>query len=183
MVSFYKPQKTKFKIICEAKAFPSDQYAIESQVRIHGFDPDEAVIEVGPREGEFTIRHSDIIKAIEDAGDSLALVLFGGVNYYTGQVFDMMEITEAAHKVGAFAGFDLAHAVGNIQMELHGWQVDFACWCSYKYLNSGPGGVAGVFIHEKHVKNPDLPRCAGWWGYDKAKRFKMEKGFEPILSA
>jgi kynureninase len=183
MTSFYRPTQSRFKIICEAKAFPSDQYALESQVRLHGFDPKEAIIEVEPREGELTIRHNDIIRAIEDAGDSLALVLFGGVNYYTGQVFDMMEITESAHKVGAYAGFDLAHAAGNIKLELHNWDVDFACWCTYKYLNSGPGSVAGVYINEKHVKNPEIPRFAGWWGYDKSKRFKMEKGFEPILSA
>jgi kynureninase len=183
MVSFYRPTQSRYKIICEAKAFPSDQYALESQVRMHGFDPNDAIIEVGPREGEATIRHSDILSAIENAGESLALVMFGGVNYYTGQVFDMMEITEAAHRVGAYAGFDLAHAAGNINLELHNWNVDFACWCTYKYLNSGPGGVAGAFIHEKHIKNPSIPRCAGWWGYDKSKRFKMEKGFEPILSA
>jgi kynureninase len=183
MITFYRPTQTRYKIICEAKAFPSDQYALESQVKIHGFNPDDAIIEIQPRKGEHTIRHSDILKAIEDAGDSLALVLFGGVNYYTGQYFDILEITEAAHKVGAIAGFDLAHAAGNVKLDLHNWNVDFACWCSYKYLNSGPGGVAGAFIHEKHVKNTDLPRCAGWWGYDKAKRFMMDKGFEPMLSA
>ena len=183
MVSFYRPTKKRYKIICEAKAFPSDQYAFETQARYHGFDPAEAIIEVLPREGEFTLRTEDIISTIKKHGDNVALVLFGGVNYYTGQLFDMKSITSAAHEAGAYAGFDLAHAAGNVELQLHDWNVDFACWCSYKYLNSGPGGVAGVFIHEQHVADNELPRFAGWWGYTKETRFKMEKGFEPIPTA
>jgi kynureninase len=183
MISFYRPTKQKFKIICEEKAFPSDQYAFESQVRFHGFDPKEAMIEVKPRDGEHTIRTEDILKTIEQHKDQLALVLFGGVNYYTGQLFDIKKITKAAHDADVLAGFDLAHAVGNVELKLHEWEVDFACWCSYKYLNSGPGGVAGVYIHEKHAKNKDIPRLAGWWGYKKDTRFKMEKGFEAIPTA
>jgi len=183
MVSFYRPTPQRYKIICEAKAFPSDQYAFESQVKYHGLDPDEAVIEISPRAGEHRIRTVDILSAIKEHGDSTALVLFGGVNYYTGQFFDIKAITDAAHAGGAYAGFDLAHAAGNVELKLHDWQVDFACWCSYKYLNSGPGGVAGVYIHEKHVADPSLPRFAGWWGYQKETRFKMEKGFRPIPTA
>ena len=183
MVSFYRPTKQRYKIICEAKAFPSDQYALESQVRFHGLDPDDAIVEVKPREGEHTIRHEDIITTITQNRDTTALVLFGGVNYYTGQLFDLKAITEAAHAIGAYAGFDLAHAAGNIELQLHEWNVDFACWCSYKYLNSGPGGVSGVYIHEKHAANKELPRFAGWWGYKKETRFKMEKGFDPIATA
>jgi len=183
MVSFYRPSKTKYKIICEAKAFPSDQYALESQVKFHGFDYNDAVIEIAPRAYEHCIRTEDILAAIEEHKDSLALVIFGGVNYYTGQVFDMKTITAAAHKVGVFCGFDLAHAAGNIELHLHDWDVDFACWCSYKYLNSGPGGVSGVYIHEKHCTNTDLQRFAGWWGYEKESRFKMGKGFKAIPTA
>jgi kynureninase len=183
MVSFYRPTKQRYKIICEAKAFPSDQYAFETQAKYHGFNPADAVIEVSPREGEHTLRTEDILATIKEHGDSTAVVLFGGVNYYTGQLFDMKAITEAAHAAGAYAGFDLAHAAGNVELHLHDWKVDFACWCSYKYLNSGPGGVAGVYINEKHVGNKDLPRFAGWWGYKKETRFKMEKGFEPIPTA
>lgn len=183
MVSFYRPTKQRYKIICEAKAFPSDQYAFETQAKYHGFNPDEAVIEIKPREGEHTLRTEDIVSVIKQHGDSVAVVLFGGVNYYTGQLFDMKAITEAAHSVGAYAGFDLAHAAGNVELHMHDWDVDFACWCSYKYLNSGPGGVAGVYIHEKHAANTELPRFAGWWGYTKETRFKMEKGFEAIPTA
>jgi kynureninase len=183
MVSFYRPTKQRYKIICEAKAFPSDQYAFETQAKYHGFDPAEAVIEVSPREGEYTLRTEDIISTIQKHSDSVAVVLFGGVNYYTGQKFDLKAITESAHLVGAYAGFDLAHAAGNVELNLHEWDVDFACWCSYKYLNSGPGAVAGVYIHEKHVANKELPRFAGWWGYKKETRFKMEKGFEAIPTA
>lgn len=183
MVSFYRPTSQRYKIICEARAFPSDQYAFESQVKFHGLNPDDAIIEVAPREGEHRIRMEDILSAIHQHGNAVALVLFGGVNYYTGQLFDIRAITEAAQEVGAYAGFDLAHAAGNVALKLHDWQVDFACWCSYKYLNSGPGGVAGVYIHEKHVTDPALPRFAGWWGYKKETRFKMEKGFEPIPTA
>ena len=183
MVSFYKPTKQRYKIICEAKAFPSDQYAFETQVRYHGYDPADAVIEVSPRKGEHILRTEDIISVIKEHGDNVAVVLFGGVNYYTGQYFDLKAITKAAHDVGAYAGFDLAHAAGNVELDLHEWDVDFACWCSYKYLNSGPGGVAGVYIHEKHAANTQLPRFAGWWGYTKETRFKMEKGFAPIPTA
>lgn len=183
MVTFYRPTKERYKIICEAKAFPSDQYAFESQAKYHGFDPNDAVIEVSPREGEHTLRTEDIVKVIKQHGHSVALVLFGGVNYYTGQFFDLMKITEAAHAVGAYAGFDLAHAAGNVELKLHDWNIDFACWCSYKYMNSGPGGVSGVYIHEKHATNVDLPRFAGWWGYTKETRFKMEKGFHAIPTA
>jgi kynureninase len=183
LVSFYRPTAQKFRIICEEKAFPSDQYALESQVRYHGFDPKEAIVEIKPRDGEYAIRTEDITDAILLHRDELALVLFGGVNYYTGQFFDIHKITKTAHEVGVCAGFDLAHAAGNVELKLHDWEVDFACWCSYKYLNSGPGGVAGVYIHEKHAKNKDLPRFAGWWGYTKDTRFKMEKGFEAIPTA
>ena len=183
MVSFYRPTSGRYKIICEEKAFPSDQYAFESQARYHGFDPNEAVIEVKPRNGEHFLRTEDIISTIKTHGDSVAVVLFGGVNYYTGQYFDLQKITEAAYDVGAYAGFDLAHGAGNVELKLHEWDIDFACWCSYKYLNSGPGGVAGIYIHEKHVANTDLPRFAGWWGYTKQSRFKMEKGFEAIPTA
>lgn len=182
LISFYRPDKKRYKIICEAKAFPSDQYAIESQVRMHNLDPDDAIIEVAPRDGEHTIRTEDILKTIEENGDQIAVVLFGGVNYYTGQVLDMQNITKAAHKAGAYCGFDLAHAAGNIEINLHDWDADFACWCSYKYLNSGPGGVAGAYIHQRHHANKELHRLAGWWGHDKESRFKMEKGFNPILS-
>ena len=183
MVTFYRPTKQRYKIICEAKAFPSDQYAFETQAKYHGFNPTDAVIEVSPREGEYTLRTEDIVSIIKQHGDSVAVVLFGGVNYYTGQLFDMNTITDAAHAVGAYAGFDLAHAAGNVKLHLHDWNIDFACWCSYKYLNSGPGGVAGVYINEKHAANKDLPRFAGWWGYKKETRFKMEKGFEAIPTA
>ncbi|WP_207492684.1 kynureninase [Aridibaculum aurantiacum] len=183
MVSFYRPTKHRYKIICEAKAFPSDQYALQSQVAFHGYEPADAIVEVSPREGEYTIRHEDILSAIEQHKNELALVLFGGVNYYTGQAFDMKAITAAAHDAGAVAGFDLAHAAGNIPMQLHDWEVDFACWCSYKYLNSSPGGVAGVFIHNKHHKDKSLPRFAGWWGHNKESRFKMGSSFEPIPTA
>ena len=183
MVSFYRPTKERYKILCEAKAFPSDQYALEMQAKVAGFNPDEAIVEVEPRAGEHTIRHEDILAKINEAGNELACVLIGGVNYFTGQVFDMKSITEAAHKVGATCGFDLAHGVGNIELKLHEWNVDFACWCSYKYLNSGPGGVSGIYVHERHCENTDLPRFAGWWGHEKETRFLMEKGFKPIKTA
>lgn len=161
----------------EGGAFPSDQYAIESQVNFHGYDPTEAIIELFPRDGEFTLRTEDIIKVIDQNANELALVLFGGVNYYTGQLFDMAAITDAAHEAGAYAGFDLAHAVGNVPLKLHDWDADFACWCSYKYMNSGPGGIGGIFVHEKHFNNPQLKRFAGWWGYSPDKRFLMAPGF------
>ncbi len=183
LVSFYRPTQQRYKIICEYKAFPSDQYVFESQVRYHGFDPASAVIEVKPRSGEHVIRHEDIIATIKEHGESISVVLFGGINYYTGQVFDMKSITEAAHAVGAYAGFDLAHAAGNIPLHMHDWNVDFACWCTYKYLNSGPGSVGGIYIHNIHATDKDLPRFAGWWGYTKETRFKMKKGFDPIPTA
>lgn len=183
MVSFYRPTATRYKIICEARAFPSDQYAFESQAAIHGFDPSDAVVEVYPREGEHTLRTDDIIAVIEENRESAAIVIFGGVNYYTGQFFDVQAITKAAHRAGAIAGFDLAHAAGNVELHLNDWDVDFACWCSYKYLNSGPGGVAGVFINEKHATNKLLPRFAGWWGHNKDSRFQMRMGFDPIPTA
>ena len=183
MVSFYRPTAKRFKIVMEAGAFPSDQYAVESQVRFHGFDPKEAIIEVNPRGGEDCLRIEDILQVIDNQGDTLALVLFGGINYYTGQFYDLAKITEGGHRVGAKVGFDLAHAVGNVPLRLHDWGVDFAVWCGYKYLNSGPGSVAGAFIHEKHFNDETMPRFAGWWGYNEAKRFKMESGFEPMYGA
>ena len=187
MVSFYRPTKSRFKIICEEKAFPSDQYMFQSQVDFHSksvdFDKNNAIIELKRRDGEHNIRLEDILKKIEEVGEELALVLIGGVNYYTGQVFDMKTITAAAQKQGAVVGWDLAHAVGNIELELHNWNVDFAAWCSYKYMNSGPGNASGCFIHEKHHKNSDLPRFAGWWGHNKERRFKMEQNFDPIQGA
>ena len=182
MVSFYRPQGKRTKILCEAKAFPSDQYALESQVKFHGLST-ENLVEVTPREGEQLIRLEDILSKIEEFGDELALVMIGGVNYYTGQLFDMEAITNAGHNVGAVVGFDLAHAAGNINLKLNEWGVDFAAWCSYKYLNSSPGGVSGMFVHERHANNPDLPRFSGWWGYKKEKRFLMESGFQPIPGA
>jgi len=183
MVSFYKPTTSRFRIICEKKAFPSDQYALESQVKLHGLNPATVIREIEPRNGSAEILHEDILAAIAEEGDRLALVMLGGVNYYSGQVFDMQSITHAAHTVGAIAGFDLAHAIGNIEMNLHAWNVDFAAWCSYKYLNSGPGSVAGVFVHEKHCTNPDTFRLTGWWGHNKERRFLMEPEFSPILTA
>ena len=183
MVSFYRPTKSRYKIICEAKAFPSDQYALESQVKFHGYTTDEALIEIAPREGEHIIRDEDVIKAIQDCGDELALVMIGGVNYYTGQLFDIEAITKAGDDVGAIVGWDLAHATGNINLKLHDWGVDFAAWCSYKYLNSSPGGVSGMFVHQRHEFKPELPRFAGWWGYDKETRFLMEPGFVPMKGA
>jgi kynureninase len=182
LVSFYRPSATRYKIICEAKAFPSDQYAFETHVKHHGLDPASAIIEVSPRKGEHILRTEDILSAIRQHGESTALVLFGGINYYTGQLFDMAAITQAAQSAGAVVGFDLAHAAGNVDLQLHDWGIDFACWCSYKYLNSGPGAIGGVFIHEKN-HDKDLPRFAGWWGYDKATRFKMEKGFNAMPGA
>ncbi|MEO5891562.1 MAG: kynureninase [Ferruginibacter sp.] len=183
MISFYKPTANRFKIICEAKAFPSDQYAFQSQVKLHGFDPATAIIEVQPKAGTELISTEDILAAIQAHGDSVALVLFSGVNYYTGQVFDINAITAAAHKTGAFAGFDLAHAAGNIKLKLHDWEVDFAVWCNYKYLNSGPGAIAGAFVHERNLTNDKLPRLEGWWGNNVSNRFKMEKQFTPSPSA
>jgi kynureninase len=183
MVSFYRPTPKKYKIICEEKAFPSDQYMFQSQVKFHGFKPSDAIVEIKRREGEHNIRHEDIIAKIKEVGEELALVLIGGVNYYTGQVFDIKTITEAGHKTGAYVGWDLAHAAGNIELELHDWNVDFACWCSYKYMNSGPGNASGCFVHERHHHDNDLPRFAGWWGHNKERRFKMEPDFDPVHGA
>ena len=183
MVSLYRPTKTRYKIICEEKAFPSDQYMFQSQVHFHGYKPEDAIVEIKRRNGEHNIRLEDVAAKIEEVGEELALVLIGGVNYYTGQVFDMKTITAAGHKAGAYVGWDLAHAAGNIKLELHDWNVDFAAWCSYKYMNSGPGNASGCFIHEKHHNNIDLPRFAGWWGHNKERRFKMEPSFDPIRGA
>jgi kynureninase len=183
MVSFYRPEAKRKKILCEAKAFPSDQYALESQVRFHGLDPKTDLVEVGPRPGEQLIHEEDILEKIAELGDELAVVMIGGVNYYTGQLFDMEKITKAGHAVGAIVGFDLAHAAGNINLKLHDWGVDFAAWCGYKYLNSSPGGVSGMFVHERHANRPELPRFAGWWGHDKETRFLMEPGFQPMKGA
>lgn len=183
MVSFYRPTKSRFKILCEHKAFPSDQYVLETQAKFHGFSPEDAILEVKPREGEYLIHHEDILSEIEKHKNDLALIMIGGVNYFTGQAFNMKEIAEAGHKAGAIVGFDLAHAAGNLKLELHNWDVDFAAWCSYKYLNSGPGSVAGAFVHERHEASFGLPRFGGWWGHDKNKRFLMEKGFMPMKGA
>ncbi len=182
-VSFYRPDATRYKIISEAKMFPSDRYLLETQARFHGFEPDDAIIEVAPRPGEWTIRNEDILSAIDKHADELAMVFFGGVNFFTGQVFDMPGLTAAAHKVGAIAGFDLAHAAGNIPLQLHDWDVDFAAWCSYKYLNSSPGNVGAIFVHERHGENSELPRFGGWWGHDKSTRFEMQNGFQPMAGA
>ncbi|HTM90896.1 MAG TPA: kynureninase [Flavisolibacter sp.] len=183
LISFYQPQGKRDKILCEAKAFPSDQYIVNTHVRQRGLNPDNVIIEVEPRTNEVLIKEEDILAAIQKHKDELALVLIGGINYYTGQVFNMEAITKAAHAVGAKAGFDLAHAAGNIALQLHNWNVDFACWCSYKYLNSGPGAVAGNFIHERYHNDPSLNRFAGWWGNKKETQFLMKKDFAPELSA
>ncbi|WP_109697676.1 kynureninase [Chitinophaga deserti] len=181
--SFYRPTKERYRIVMEAGAFPSDQYALETLVRLHGFDPDDALVEVKPREGEKLLRTEDITDVIAQQGNSLALVLMGGINYYTGQFYDMPAITAAAHKTGAYAGWDLAHVAGNIPLQLHDWKVDFAVWCSYKYLNGGPGAAGGLFVHEKHGNDPAFPRLGGWWGNDEKTRFRMEKGFIPKAGA
>ena len=183
MVSFYKPAGNKYKILMEGGAFPSDQYAIESQVRFRGYDPKDAIIEVFPREGELVLRTEDIITNINNHAGELALVLFSGINYFTGQFFDIAAITKAAHQARAIAGFDLAHAAGNVPLQLHDWNADFACWCSYKYMNSGPGGISGIFVHEKHFNDSSLNRFAGWWGYRQDKRFLMAPGFDAAQGA
>lgn len=183
MVSFYRPSGKRTKILFEAKAFPSDWYAFESQVRFHGLDPFVDLVAMEPREGEHLLRDEDVLEKITELNDELALVLFGGINYYTGQVFDMKAITAAGHAVGAMVGFDLAHAAGNIELELHNWDVDFATWCSYKYMNSSPGGVSGIFVHERFANDSSLPRFAGWWGAKKETRFLMEPNFQPMEGA
>lgn len=180
MVSFYRPTATRYKILTEAGAFSSDQYAFESQLRYHNLNPADGLIELKPREGEHALRTEDILKAIEEHREQLALIVFGAVQYYSGQLFDLKAITRAGHDSGAYVGFDLAHAIGNVPLSLHAWGVDFAVWCSYKYLNSGPGGVAGAFVHEKHATDLSMPRFAGWWGHEEKVRFQMKKGFRPM---
>ncbi|MEP2056203.1 MAG: kynureninase [Maribacter litoralis] len=183
MVSFYNPTKKRFKILCEEKAFPSDQYMFQSQVRFHGLDPDETIVELKKREGEHHWRTEDILAKIEELGDELALVLIGGVNYYNGQVMDMEAITKAGKAVGANVGWDLAHAVGNVELKLHEWDADFASWCSYKYMNSGPGNASGIFVNQKHLNKKDIQRFEGWWGTKKETRFLMKPEFEPMENA
>ncbi len=185
MATFYRPTKARHKILMEDPAFPSDTYAIKSQIAHHGFEPDESLLLAKPREGEHAIQQEDIEALIEKQGDQIALVLFAGVNFFTGQLFEIAKIMAAAQARGCVVGIDLAHAAGNVPLALHDWKVDFSVWCSYKYLNSGPGAVAGAFVHERHATNPDLPRLAGWWGNDPATRFRMqlEPDFVPVLSA
>lgn len=180
LVSFYRPTKERHKILIETNAFPSDQYAVQSQIIFHGFEPSTSLIEMKPREGEDTIRTEDIEALIEREGESIALVMFAGVNYYTGQAFEFERITKAGHKKGCVIGFDLAHASGNLVMNLHDWNADFAVWCSYKYLNGGPGAIGGAFVHEKHLNDQSLPKFEGWWGHDKATRFLMASTYIPI---
>jgi len=177
MISFYKPVKGKFKILMEGKAFPSDKFALSSQANLHGFKPEDALVEMWPREGESHLRTEDIVAKIHELGDELAVVVFGCVQYYTGQLFDMKAITDAGHAVGSKVGFDLAHGAGNAPLHLHDWGVDFACWCTYKYLNAGPGGIAGAFVHERYKDDTSLTRLAGWWGHRKEDRFVMEHNF------
>ena len=185
MATFYRPTKTRFKILMEEPAFPSDTYAVKSQVIHHGLDPKEALVLARPRDGELTVRPEDIDETLEEQGDQIALVLFAGVNFFTGQLFDIERITAAAQKRGCVVGIDLAHAAGNVPLALHDWNVDFAAWCSYKYLNAGPGAAAGVFVHERHATNRELPRLAGWFGNDPATRFRLhlEPDFIPVASA
>lgn len=183
MVSFYRPTATRYKIIMEAGAFPSDQYAMESQVRFHGYNPEDAIIEIAPREGEYHLRTEDIIDTINKNAGETALIMFSGVQYYSGQAFDMEAITKSGHHHGITVGFDLAHAAGNLLLKLHDWNVDFAVWCGYKYLNSGPGGVSGVFVNERFANAPELPRFAGWWGHKESERFLMKKGYIPEYGA
>ncbi len=183
MVSFYRPTAQRYKILIEANAFPSDRYAVQSQLKYHGFSPQTGLLELPLRPGEVTHRTADILQFIETRGSEIALVLLSGVNYYTGQYFDIPAITAAAHAAGCCVGWDLAHAAGNLPLQLHNWDVDFAAWCSYKYLNAGPGGLSGVFVHERHAENFDLPRFAGWWGHDQQTRFTMPREFHPMRGA
>lgn len=183
MVSFYRPTSTRRKIVIEKGAFPSDRYAVASQIIFHGYNVADDLIELAPRPGESVLRNEDILEVIRREGEAIAMVLLGGVNYYTGQVFDMQAITAAGHDVGSLVGFDLAHAAGNVQLKMHDWDVDFAAWCSYKYLNAGPGAIGGAFVHERHSASPGLPRFAGWWGHDKETRFQMGPDFHPIAGA
>nr|WKN37908.1 kynureninase [Tunicatimonas sp. TK19036] len=183
MASFYRPTSERYKILIEAGAFPSDHYAVESQLRWHGFEPEKALVELKPRMGDETLRTEDILRTIDQHRDSLALVLLPGIQYYTGQLFDMKAIADAAHEAGVKVGYDLAHAIGNVPLQLHDWNVDFAVWCSYKYLNSGPGNNGGAFIHEHYADDPTIPRLAGWWGHREEERFKMRPGFKPMYGA
>ncbi len=185
MATFYRPTKSRFKILMEDPAFPSDTYAIKTQIRHHGLDPKDALVLASPRKGEFTVRTEDVVDLIEKNRDSLAIVWLAGVNFFTGQLFDMPAITKAAQKHGITVGFDLAHAVGNVPLAMHDWNVDFAVWCTYKYLNAGPGAIAGAYLHERHATNRKLPRLAGWFGNDPNTRFQMqlEPEFIPVASA
>lgn len=183
LISFYRPTKERFKILIESGPFPSDRYAIDSQIKLHGFDPRQAVVELKPRAGEATLRQEDILQTIEREGKDIALILMGSPNYLTGQAFDVEAITQAGHAQGCQVGFDFAHGAGNLKLELHRWGPDFAVWCNYKYLNAGPGGLAGCFVHERHARNPDLPRLAGWWGQNKQIRFQMGPVFDAIPGA
>lgn len=187
MTSFYRPTKQRYKIVIEGNAFPSDQYAVASQARWHaktvGFDATQAILEVFPREGETYVRTDDFMQLLEKNKSEVALVLLGGVNYLNGQLFDIGKLAQKTRDMGAFFGVDLAHAAGNVPLDLHGWGVDFASWCSYKYLNSGPGGISGIFVHEKHLGQKDIPRFEGWWGHDKNTRFKMGPVFSPMATA
>jgi len=183
MVSFYRPTKSRYKIVIEGGAFPSDKYAVDSQLRFHGIDPQDGLIQLRPRMGEDHLRTEDILQALEREKDSIALVMLSGINYYTGQCFDMQSITKKGHEIGAMVGFDLAHAAGNVRLQLHDWGMDFAVWCHYKYLNSGPGCIAGAFVHERYLNRKDLPRFEGWWGHHKESRFKMPATFEPAPNA
>jgi kynureninase len=183
MVSFYRPTKSRYKILVEKNAFPSDQYAVASQASFHGFDPKDGVIEAAPRSGCDLIATEDILHILETQGEEIALVVLGDVNYLTGQAFEVKKIVKEAHKHGVLVGLNLAHGAGNLLLQLHDWNVDFAVWCSYKYLNAGPGGIAGCFVHERHGHSFDLPRFAGWWGHDKVHRFKMDSVFNPMPGA
>lgn len=183
MVSFYKPTKTRFKILIENNSFPSDKYAVDSQARFHGFDPKDTIIELKPGEDGLTVSEDSILETIQKHGSELSLIMLGNCNYLSGQKFDMEKIVKAGHAVGAVVGFNLAHGAGNLAVKLHDWNVDFAMWCTYKYINSGPGGLAGAFVHEHHLGKKDIPRFEGWWGHDKESRFKMGPDFQPLATS